>query len=460
MSRMARLAWFSPMPPARSGVALYSTEIVAALRATHRVQVFTDEPLAAAARASGIPPEFIRSAHDFVWLNQREPYDLTVYQLGNSSAHDFAWPYLGLYPGLVVLHDVHLHHARAAALLRQNRADDYRAEFAASDPEGAGDLAELAVRGFDSFLHYDRPMTRLVVDASRVTAVHSPLAAAALAEAHPDATIERIRLGHGTLISEADRREARTRIRAQHGIPADAVVFGVFGGLSPEKRIPQILAALEATRAYTPAAHLLLIGAAAEHYDVSGDVRRRQLDSATTITGYVDDETFTAYLAACDVSLNLRWPSAREVSGPWVRALAAGCSTVTMDLWHTADVPGLDPRSWTVIHAAETLTTPEPVTVKIDILDEDHSLRLAMRRLAVDPALRERLARAGVAWWQAEHAHEAMLADYEGVIGRALNLRRASGHAGPTFRSGVPADSRLRSLLEPFEIAGNLWSRI
>ena len=460
MTPMARLAWFSPMPPARSGVAVYSAEIVAALRATHLVHVFTDEPIAAAARASGAPPEFIRSAHDFVWLNQRDPYDLTVYQLGNSSSHDFAWPYLVRYPGLLVLHDVHLHHARAAALLRQKRADDYRVEFGASDPNGVRDLAELAVRGFDSFLHYDRPMTDLVVDASRMTAVHSPLAAAALQEAHPDATIERIRLGHGTMVSDTARQEDRARIRGQHGIPADAVVFGVFGGLTPEKRIPQILAAFAATRAYAPEAHLLLVGAPAAHYDVIDAVRTRQLDSAATITGYVDDDTFTACLAACDVSLNLRWPSAREVSGPWVRALAAGCATVTMDLWHTADVPGLDPRSWTVMHGDTTLTTPEPVTVKIDILDEDHSLRLAMRRLATDHALRERLARAGVVWWQAEHAHDAMLADYQRVIGRALQMRRASAHVGPTFRSCEPADSWLRSLLEPFGITGNLWSRI
>ena len=47
--------------------------------------------------------------------------------------HDYLWPYLFRYPGLTVLHDAHLHHARAA-LLRTRRADDYRAEFAANHP--------------------------------------------------------------------------------------------------------------------------------------------------------------------------------------------------------------------------------------------------------------------------------------------------------------------------------------
>ena len=459
---MARLAWFSPMPPARTGVAVYSAEVVAALRATYQVHVFADEPVAAAARAAGLEAESIRSAHDFVWLQQREPYDLTIYQLGNSSAHDFAWPYLVRYPGLLVLHDVHLHHARAAALLRQKRPDDYRAEFAGCEPEGSLDLAELAIRGFDTYLYYDRPLTRLVVDASRMTAVHSPLAAAALRDAHPDAVIDRIRLGHGRLLPETARIAARARIREQLGIPAEAIVFGVFGGLTPEKRIPQVLAAFEATRGYVPGARLLLVGAPAEHYDVRAAVRARRLESAVTITGYVEDEAFTAYLTACDVSINLRWPTAREVSGPWVRALAAGCATVTTDLWHTADVPGLDPRSWTVMHADSTMQGPEPVTVKIDILDEDHSLRLALRRLATDAGLRARLASAGRAWWQDEHAGEVMRADYERVIARALETpKRAVPHRlGPALTSSAAKEPWLRSLLEPVGMSGNLWSRI
>jgi hypothetical protein len=40
-------------------------------------------------------------------------YDLCVYQTGNSRTHEFIWPYLFRWPGLVVLHDARLHHARA-----------------------------------------------------------------------------------------------------------------------------------------------------------------------------------------------------------------------------------------------------------------------------------------------------------------------------------------------------------
>lgn len=455
MSRMARVAWFSPMPPARSGVAVYSAEVVAALRSSHDIQVFVDEPVAAAARARGVPDEDVRSAHDFVWLNRLRPYDLAVYQLGNSSAHDFVWPYLYRYPGLVVLHDVHLHHARAASLLRQQRPAAYRAEFRESHPDSSPDLAELAIRGFDSHRYYDWPMTRRVVETSRVTAVHAPEAAAALRAVHPGAVIERIRLGHGRPLTPAERTGRASRARTALGLDADAVLFGVFGGLTPEKRIPQVLAAFAVARGYAPGAHLVLVGAAAAHYDVAADIRRHGLADAVTVTGYVDEDTFTDYLAATDVSLNLRWPSAREVSGPWVRALAAGTSTVTTDLWHTADAPGLDPRSWTVSHIGRGRNTPDPVTVKIDILDEDHSLRIAMRRLATDGPLRTQLSRAGRAWWEAEHAPQTMRADYERVITQALNTSTAPRDAVPDG-----AENRLRELMAPFGLSRSPWSKI
>jgi len=413
-----RLAWFSPMPPVPSGIAACSAGLVAALGEDHRIDVYVDEPVARLAPGA-------RSAHEFVWRHRLEPYDLTVYQLGNSSHHDFLWPYLFRYPGLTVLHDAHLHHARAAALLRTKRAADYRAEFAWNHPAAGADQAELAVAGFDNQLYYAWPMTRLAVEASRLAVVHTPALAAALNEELPHARVEAIHLGHGEPVSDAQARAARLTVRSERGIPDSAILFGVFGGLTPEKRILQVLDALAAVIPYAPSAHLLLAGAAADHYDPAADVRRRGLGSRVTITGYLEsDAELTDCIAACDVSLNLRWPTAREVSGPWLRALAAGRPTVVIDLAHLADVPSLDPRTWRQ-NLGTRGGTIAPVTVAIDILDEDHSLRLAMRRLAADAALRAELGAAGRRYWDEEHSLPRMIEDYRRI------LATAAGRAAP-----------------------------
>ena len=125
-----------------------------------------------------------------------------------------------------------------------------------------------------------------------------------------------------------------------------------------------------------------------------------------------------------DVSLNLRWPTARETSGPWVRALAAARPTVVTDLAHQTHVPALNPRTWE-LHAPAPRErqrvegAADAVTVAIDLDDEEHSLRAAMHRLATDRALRERLGREARRYWEAEHTVDRMVADYERLIARA-----------------------------------------
>lgn len=444
-------------------MAIYSDEVVRKLGREHEIDVFVDEPVAAAyktgapAATDGLPP--VRSAHDFVWRHQREPYDLTVFQLGNSSAHDYAWPYLFRYPGLAVLHDVHLHHARASALLRLRRSDDYRAEFVANHPDLGVDLAELAVAGFDNHLYYTWPMTRLVALGSRLTAVHSPLMAEALRD-ETSSRVETIRMAHGRRVGEDEAADASRRVRTRHNIPDGAVLFGVLGGLTPEKRVPQVISAFAGLLPYAPHARLLLAGEPVPYCDLQPAIEQSGLGDRVVLTGRVaDDERFTEYIAACDVSINLRWPTAREVSGPWIRALGAGRPTITTDLAHSADVPGLDPRTWTLIDAPQVHgAMREPVTVTIDIVDEDHSLRLAMRRLAVDPELRARLGGAAAAYWERDHSMDRMLEDYRRAIEGARAAPRPTADLPSHLRAN--AGDRLDELLEPFGLGADVWSNI
>ena len=233
-------------------------------------------------------------------------------------------------------------------------------------------------------------------------------------------------------------------------------MFAVFGGLTAEKRLPHVLTAFAAVLPYGPAARLMLVGEPAASYDVQADIDRLGVRDRVVMTGFVDrEELFTEYVAGCDVSINLRWPTAREVSGPWVRAIAAGRPTITMDLAHTADIPALDPRTWTL---AQPGSTHEAITVAIDVLDEDHSLRLAMRRLAMDPELRERLGRAAAAHWQREHSMPRMAGDYRRVIDAALQRPRPA-IALPAHLRTVGGE-RVQELLEPFQLAADLWGKI
>ena len=141
-----------------------------------------------------------------------------------------------------------------------------------------------------------------------------------------------------------------------------------------------------------------------------------------------------------------------------------------VDLAHLADVPSFDPRTWQP-HGGRT--GAEPLCIAVDILDEDHSLGLAMRRLATQPALRERLGRAATEYWRREHAPEHMVEDYLALIDRALHRHDpATGAARPPAggwrsiagrdRLSVRRPTALEEIVkirlngDPFEIASPL----
>jgi glycosyltransferase involved in cell wall biosynthesis len=426
MLAAVRLAWFSPWPPQRSGIAGRSAELVPRLAALgHAVDVFVDERhLPEVARADARPPDAghirVHSAHDFVWRAGRQQYDLAVYQIGNSRLHEYMWPYLLRWPGLAVLHDARLHHARAAGLLTTKQADTYRAEFAWSHPDVSIDAAELAVQGLDGTYYYQWPMLRAIVETARLVATHSRGVADDLAAAFAGRPIEYVALGEGRAVPVTDdRRRAR---RAALGLADEHVAFGVFGALTADKRVPQILRAFATTHARTRAARLVLAGTVTPAVDVRALARMLGIATETILVESPDDDVFDEIVAAVDVSLHLRWPTARETSGPWVRALAAARPTIVTDLAHQTHVPALDPRTWE-LHAPRSNGDGRPaVTVAVALDDETHSLRVAMHRLATDAALRDRLGRAARRFWEAEHTVDRMVADYERLIARALTL--------------------------------------
>lgn len=187
---------------------------------------------------------------------------------------------------------------------------------------------------------------------------------------------------------EADA-DARRRVRQSLEIPDDAVVFGAFGKVTAEKRMPTILAALERLRHEGIDAWLLIVGDAHDSLAIAGDGIRK--------TGYVPDGEVAGYLAATDGCLCLRWPTALESSASWLRCLAAARATVITDLPHLVDIP-------------------PSIALRVDLLNEERDLLDAMRRLASNSALREAFALSGHAYWAAGHTLQAMTEDYQSLL--------------------------------------------
>jgi glycosyltransferase involved in cell wall biosynthesis len=461
-----RLAWFSPWPPQRSGIAGRSAEAVPELAARgHAIDVMVEaavSPHAAPPTAPEVGNVRVLNAHDFLWRQARGHYDLPIFQIGNSHLHRFIWPYLFRFPGLAVLHDARVHHARAEALLSSARDADYRAEFAWNHPDVPPGIAELAVLGIEGVYFYAWPMIRGVVESARLVACHSRGVMDELSARFPAVPFVHVALGEGD--GDLDTVSARESFRRAHQIPAETIVFGAFGGLTAEKRVLELLAAFTATLPWMPDARLLLVGAAEEALDLNARITGLGIERSICRIPSPDDVTFDQAIAACDVVINLRWPTTQETSGPWVRALALGRPTVVIDLAHQTHVPSLDPRTWRLHEPAADPSGEadrNAVMVALDIRDLRHSLIAAMRRLATDRPLRDRLGRAARRWWEQEHTVARMIDDYERAIARAMSapsptpdwpahMRPEPGSHARDLLQGAPwQDSAIRDRLAP-----------
>jgi glycosyltransferase involved in cell wall biosynthesis len=426
-----RLAVFSPLPPVRSGISDYTVELLTTLGGANAVEVFVASRDELARWPPGTAPFTVRSAHDFVWASVRTPYDAVIYQMGNAWCHDYMWPYLFAYPGVVVLHDGHLHHARAWSLLQRGRQDDYRAELAFNHPEVSADAAEIGLSGFAGTVYYHWPMLRTVIESARLVLVHNARLAGELAETHPAAHVRAIAMG----VADPQADEAGVAMaRARCGCGPETVLVSAFGAITEEKRIEPLFSAAAVARRYAVDLRIALVGQTMPHFDVAAHARACGVEDIVTMPGYVSDEDLPAFLHGSDVVASLRWPSARETSASWVRALAAGRPTLVTELAQQADIPTLDPRSWTVA-APGPLAAPEPpIAVGIDILDEVHSLTLALKRLVRDAPLRTRLGASARAWWARRHTLERMAADYISALGEAARLRAPEVALPPHLR--------------------------
>jgi glycosyltransferase involved in cell wall biosynthesis len=422
-----RIAWFSPVPPDRSGIAAYTAELIPQL--TPHL---------------GAIDLYHAGRHDFVWRHRRQPYDLIVYQLGNSAAHDFIWAYLFRYPGLLVLHDAQIHQARALWLLNrlEPRLDDYLAELQANHPDAPPHLGQLFAAGLGGDLYHHWPLVGLAIRASKLTIVHNAHLARRLSREHAGAAIRHVDMGvadpWGTVPSDAatqgtvpcfestqgtgtcfgSTQGTVPTIRRRFGIPDDALVVAAFGGITPEKRIPQLLDAM-ATRPPHDM-HALLVGQRAAHYDVEAEIARLGLQTRVHVAGYVSDADLPAYLAAADVCWCLRWPSNGETSASWLRCLAAGRPTLITALAQLDDVPSLTVNAdgVTSLEAA-----PDAVSIAIDPVDEPRDVASALAACAADAGLRKTLGANARARFEHLHTLPRMAASYLNVIAEAAARR-------------------------------------
>jgi glycosyltransferase involved in cell wall biosynthesis len=303
-----KVAYYSPLPPSRSGIADYSALLLPALR--ERIEVVVAEP------------------------GKRAPAaDVALYHVGNDpDAHGWIVDALRRRPGVVVLHEFVLHHLISGITLGRGDARGYF-DAMERDLGVAGRLLALGVADNLLPLLWETqperfPLAGVVLDLAQGLIVHSRYVETRAREAGYGGPVWRI------------AHPVWPQVHVEPAAVSGEPLVGCFGYLNVNKRIPQVLEAFALLLRRRPQAKLALVGAAGERFDLGRRLERLGLDdSAILREDYVAEERLWSLMAACDVLVNLRSPTMGETSGAVIRGLGLGKAMLVSDVGWFAELP-------------------------------------------------------------------------------------------------------------------------
>jgi len=306
-----RVAFFSPLPPARSGIADYSEALLVSLKPLAEVEVFSD------AHQAFDPAKF----------------DIALYHVGNNGYHGFVYETAIKHPGVAVMHESNLHHLIADLTIRRGDWDGYVRECEYNGGAKAREFAE-RVRRLEVGPDYEGvPMTRRLLESARGIVVHSRFMAGelqAMGYGGPVAVIP-----HGAWIPQGDRMAYRYRLGLDEATP----LVGIFGFLKPYKRITESLRAFRRLLRLAPNARMILVGEQHAEFPIEPMIRSMGLSANVRVLGFTPIAEFVGYLSACDIVLNLRYPTVGESSGTLLRSLGLGKAVMVSEIGSFQEFP-------------------------------------------------------------------------------------------------------------------------
>jgi glycosyltransferase involved in cell wall biosynthesis len=350
-----RVAYFSPLPPEKTGVADYSALLLPALRERLGVTV-------------------VRRGR------KRAPRgtDVALYHVGNNpDAHAWIVDALRKRHGVVVLHDFVVHHLVAGMTIGRRDGHGY---LDAMEREH-GVVGRLLAHGvldkriaplWESRPH-DFPLPWFVLDHATGVIVHSRTA-------HD--------LVRGTGF------EGRVWVIPHPAWPvpdvppdraASGPVVGCFGVVNASKRIPELLRAFASVHSRHPEATLLLVGPTSPGFDLDRRLQRLGLASeGVRRESWVDERRLWRLMAGVDVCVSLRNPTMGETSGIAIRSLSLGKPLVVSDVGWFSELP-----DYVAVKVPVAKDEVDTLAAALELLVTRDDLRAEMGQGASELARRE-----------------------------------------------------------------------
>ncbi len=331
-SRRPTMAFVSPLPNDKTGIATYSAELLPELARFYDIECIIKDTV--------VTDKWILSntvRRDLGWFERNAySYDRIVYSMGNSSYHAHMFAMMRRFPGVVIMHDAFL--SNLVEWMCGNNLvpwEEFDREVYRS--HGLEGLALKRDGGIPAVVDA-LPMNGGVVRDSLGIIVHSRHALDLIAAAHGAAAAAAVTmLPHlRAPMLDLDRASARSRL----GIRADTLVVCSFG-LVTTKKLGRLLydAWVAAGLHEDPTRQLVFVGGLNDDYARALQAEARTGASNVVFTDHASDRQYADYLRAADAAVQLRRKSRGETSGAIIDCMAVGLPVIVNAHGSASEVP-------------------------------------------------------------------------------------------------------------------------
>jgi len=316
-----KLAYFSPLPPQKSGISDYSEVLLPHLSNYYDIDLWVNETKIEESLSKN--NHVIKYNSKTSYLEKLAEYDVILYNLGNNPYyHTEMYEIFLKYPGIVILHDYVLYYLITGYYIsHRNNCKEYLKEFYYNYGDVGIHFAKLVLRGPDSPLQYKNPerypLIKRVIENAKGIIIHSESTKNLLINQNSQNNkIVKINQVNYSNMNFSHSPHEIHDIRKKFKINDGDILVSSFGYISHTKRNLQIIEVInEILSSESYPIKYLMVG--------EGSYVDGLLNDNIMKTGYVPKKEFEKLICCSDIVVNLRYPSMGETSATLLQAMTA-----------------------------------------------------------------------------------------------------------------------------------------
>ncbi|ACD83359.1 glycosyltransferase [Candidatus Methylacidiphilum infernorum] len=347
-----KIAWFSPLPPKKSGIADFSSNVIPYLKKVSELSLFVEDycPQYSFTKGCLVIPYVERDKIDWKVMEKLEDYDLVFFNMSNDFRfHSYAYELLLRFPGIVILHDYVLQFFYAGYyLIIKRNFSGYVEKFkelysldlvnAQSLKEGPSAVLNFLKKVYEdqSILQY--PMNEEIISKSSCVITHSFFALEKIKKYNLSKPAFKLNLPF-TLSEENIASLSQKNVLLSPHRGKEKLVAATFGYVLPNKAYESIFKVLQNSSFLQQNMEYWIIGGTFFWYNIHSLIKKYQLKNIVKVFDYQQPAQVIELLSQADICIALRAPTMGETSSSLLNMMLMAKPVVVLNSGWYKELP-------------------------------------------------------------------------------------------------------------------------